>query len=1085
MNHQHIERTRIMRLASLVFVAVFFSSMLWAAESPAKPGSSSPESSTENAENLQAFYVRYARGQRQRDAVRAAVENAGGRRTYELPSVSTDVVMLTAASAKALSERAGVELVEPVPEYKLAAQSVPYNIDQYQARDIWDTNRDGVVDDGAPDGSGMKLCIIDSGLYATHQDFAGVKKDGVSQVSGETWDEDGYGHGTHVAGTANAVHNDVGVVGVMPGGAELYIVKVFNKFGQWTSDSNLGAAAIACQENGANVINMSLSGGGYSATEEAIFQDLYDNHGILNIASAGNRGNQNAAYPASYGTVVSVAAIDSDEKVASFSQHPPTIHDPADPPANTEWDVVEFSGGGVDVESTWKGGETETELLSGTSMAAPGVAAGAALVWNACGGPTGLTNKQIRQLLRDSAKDLRSVGWDQYTGWGLVKLRDAIQLGSERYGWSSCPLGLEISPPRLEICGTSQSDAQFTITLNDDFASTATMTASGVPPGASASFSPNPVGGSTTDTVLTLSGLDGVASGTYDIEGNATDDSDSGNTATAYLKIELDATAPAAATLQSPADGSADVPANPSLSWAAVSDASSYRVEMATDPAFINIVQSATVSDTVYSIPDGVLHDNTVYYWRVITPANICGDEATSSTFSFTTRSRILACSKQGVAIPGESSVDDLLSVGASETITDVDVYLRGSHFWVGDLTFTLTHPDSSTQAVLVERPGVPDIDVGCGEADFDLWLDDEGIDGPVDDQCGSSPALFGEPTPTNALSVFDGLSSDGDWTLTASSYYQDGSIAEWCLAITYDDSGPFDVTGSVASGSGSVSPPSQPVAKGETTILTVTPDSGWTIDSVSGCGGSLSGDTYTTGGVDANCWVSASFAINSYALIYTAGANGSVSGTTPQTVDHGSDGMSVEAVPDTNYHFVQWSDGSTDNPRTDANVMGNITVEAVFSINTYQLTYTAGANGSISGDSSQTVEHGSDGTSVEAVPNTGYHFVQWSDGSTENPRTDASLMGDIAVEAVFSINTYQLTYTAGANGSVSGTTPQTVDHGGDGTSVEAVPDSGYVFSQWSDGSTVNPRKDAGVASDVTVEAEFLSISIFSDNFGP
>jgi hypothetical protein len=54
-------------------------------------------------------------------------------------------------------------------------------------------------------------------------------------------------------------------------------------------------------------------------------------------------------------------------------------------------------------------------------------------------------------------------------------------------------------------------------------------------------------------------------------------------------------------------------------------------------------------------------------------------------------------------------------------------------------------------------------------------------------------------------------------------------------------------------------------------------------------------------------------------------------------------------AVPATGYHFVQWSDASTANPRTDTNVTGNITVTASFAINTYTLTYTAGANGSIS----------------------------------------------------------------------------------------------------------------------------------------
>ena len=70
-----------------------------------------------------------------------------------------------------------------------------------------------------------------------------------------------------------------------------------------------------------------------------------------------------------------------------------------------------------------------------------------------------------------------------------------------------------------------------------------------------------------------------------------------------------------------------------------------------------------------------------------------------------------------------------------------------------------------------------------------------------------------------------------------------------------------------------------------------------------------------------------------------------------------------------------------------------------------YTLTYTPDSNGTISGTSPQTVNHGASGTAVNAVPNTGYHFVDWSDGSTANPRTDTNVMGDITVTANFAIN--------------------------------------------------------------------------------
>ena len=227
--------------------------------------------------------------------------------------------------------------------------------------------------------------------------------------------------------------------------------------------------------------------------------------------------------------------------------------------------------------------------------------------------------------------------------------------------------------------------------------------------------------------------------------------------------------------------------------------------------------------------------------------------------------------------------------------------------------------------------------------------------------------------------------------------------------------------------------------------------------------------DTHVTGDIT----VSASFALDTYTLTYTAGAGGTIEGDSPQTVDYGTDGTAVSAVPDTGYHFVAWSDTSTDNPRTDTHVTGDITVSASFALDTYTLTYTAGAGGTIEGDSPQTVDYGTDGTAVSAVPDTGYHFVAWSDTSTDNPRTDTHVTGDITVSASFALDTYTLTYTAGAGGTIEGDSPQTVDYGTDGTAVSAVPDTGYHFVAWSDTSTDNPRTDTHVTGDITVSASF------------
>ncbi len=66
-------------------------------------------------------------------------------------------------------------------------------------------------------------------------------------------------------------------------------------------------------------------------------------------------------------------------------------------------------------------------------------------------------------------------------------------------------------------------------------------------------------------------------------------------------------------------------------------------------------------------------------------------------------------------------------------------------------------------------------------------------------------------------------------------------------------------------------------------------------------------------------------------------------------------------------------------------------------------------------------MNHGGSRHPVTAMPNTGYHFVSWSDGVLTAARTDLNVTADLSVTASFAINTYTLTYTAGAGGTIAG----------------------------------------------------------------
>ena len=150
---------------------------------------------------------------------------------------------------------------------------------------------------------------------------------------------------------------------------------------------------------------------------------------------------------------------------------------------------------------------------------------------------------------------------------------------------------------------------------------------------------------------------------------------------------------------------------------------------------------------------------------------------------------------------------------------------------------------------------------------------------------------------------------------------------------------------------------------------------------------------------------MTANFAINTYTLTYTAGANGTITGLTPQRVDHGDSGTAVTAVPQAGYHFLKWSDGVPGATRTDV-ASATLDVTASFAIDVCTVTYAAGSGGTISGPSRQLVDYGTDATSVIAVPDPRYHFTTWSDGVLTAERRDLGVVESRDVTARFEITT-------------------------------------------------------------------------------
>ncbi|GGF59298.1 S8 family serine peptidase [Alteromonas lipolytica] len=220
--------------------------------------------------------------------------------------------------------------------------------------------------------AGMKVCVIDSGLDDSNPDFVWSNITGDNDPGTGNWFDAGGEHGTHVAGTIGAADNTYGVVGMAPG-VDMHIIKVFNESG-WGYSSGLAQAAQLCQAAGANLINMSLGGGGASSTEDNAFADFTAAGGLV-VAAAGNDGNSVRSYPAGYSSVMMVGANDADNNIADFSQYPSCSSGRGKRVTTDETICVEVTAGGVDTLSTVPAGiSTSSGLVAdGSNFASSGM----------------------------------------------------------------------------------------------------------------------------------------------------------------------------------------------------------------------------------------------------------------------------------------------------------------------------------------------------------------------------------------------------------------------------------------------------------------------------------------------------------------------------------------------------------------------------------------------------------------------------------------------------------------------------------------------------------------------------------------
>ena len=187
-------------------------------------------------------------------------------------------------------------------------------------------------------------------------------------------------------------------------------------------------------------------------------------------------------------------------------------------------------------------------------------------------------------------------------------------------------------------------------------------------------------------------------------------------------------------------------------------------------------------------------------------------------------------------------------------------------------------------------------------------------------------------------------------------------------------------------------------------------------------------------------------------------------------------------ATPDTGWHISGWTGTSNNSSTANSNSLtmpDNAHAAGVdYAIDTFTLSYTAGAGGSLSGDASQTVNYGEDGTAVTAVPDTGYQFVDWSDGVSTASRTDTNVTANVSVTANFVQEEYTLTVDWLGNGNVARNNPGPY-HYDDIVQLTAYPDTDWSFTGWTGDLTSSDNPvDVTIIGDMSITANFELIPI-------
>ncbi|MGO4886920.1 S8 family peptidase [Anaerobacillus sp. MEB173] len=274
-------------------------------------------------------------------------------------------------------------------------QPYQWNLSQIETERGWDisSGREEVI-----------IAIIDSGVDPDHEDLSAKMTEGFNAFDQSNNHMDEHGHGTHVAGIAAALTNNITGIAGVSWHNQIMPIKVLDENAEGSAFEIANGIRWAT-DHGAKVINMSLGDAHYSRVIHDAIRYAYNKDVVL-IAASGNDNVEQPMYPAGLKEVLAVSAVDYHRNKAVFSNY---------------GNYIDVAAPGEHIPSTFP--ENHYVYMSGTSMAAPHVAGLAGLIRSI---RPDLRNTEVVEIIKKTAVDLGQEGYDKYYGYGEISVSNAL-----------------------------------------------------------------------------------------------------------------------------------------------------------------------------------------------------------------------------------------------------------------------------------------------------------------------------------------------------------------------------------------------------------------------------------------------------------------------------------------------------------------------------------------------------------------------------------------------------------------------------------------------------------------------------------